>query len=81
MKLKVQVSFEIEIEVDETFGDPPDGWGREDYIRWRIEDNGCPGTGPVGAAILKHIEESEEKSVCWACNLKGTNKIISGFNI
>ena len=49
----------------------------EDYnASYDIEENHCPGTGIVGAAIQKMIDECEEKSTCWACSLNGTNEII-----
>ena len=43
---------------------------------FQIEDNGCPGTREVGAAIIAAIEHGDENNVCWACNLQGENKII-----
>ncbi len=46
-----------------------------DHIQFQIEENSCPGTGRVGAALSKQMEEDEKESVCWACNLQGENKI------
>lgn len=41
-----------------------------------IEENHCPGTGNVGAALDRCMEEHEEASTCWACALNGSNKIL-----
>lgn len=67
MRVKVRCVLEVEIEVNEEACDT---------TVFRIEENGCPGTGPVGAAIMQEIERSEGASVCWACNMGGTNKVI-----
>jgi hypothetical protein len=45
-------------------------------MQFQIEENGCPGTGVVGAAFDSIYEECKEASVCWACNLRGQNKIL-----
>jgi len=51
----------------------------EDHIdaEFMIEENSCPGTGIVGNAVADAIEYGDEHGVCWACNLRGENKIIS----
>jgi len=67
MKLKVKCTLEVEIEL-------PDDTG--DHMFFMIEENSCPGTGVVGAAIDLAIEHAESNGVCWACNLRGKNKII-----
>lgn len=41
-----------------------------------IEENHCPGTGIVGAALTAHIKDYDKKGYCWACALKGKNEII-----
>lgn len=41
-----------------------------------IEDNHCPGTGLVGAALENLIEESNKNSTCWACP-HGKNEIVN----
>ena len=66
MKVRVLCSFEIEVELDDDCWDP-------EFV---IEENCCPGTGPVGAALYRAMDRDDEKGVCWACNLKGSNKII-----
>lgn len=67
VKINVKVTLIVPIEI-------PD---YADYdASFDIEENHCPGTGIVGAAIDKVIEEAEQKSVCWACNLQGKNKIL-----
>jgi len=43
-----------------------------------IEENSCPGTGAVGAALRKAMDEADEGSHCWACNLRGKNEIVEG---
>lgn len=67
-KVKVQCALTVEIEV-------PSGWTDED-IRFSVEENSCPGTQIVGAAIEAAIRRGKENGVCWACSLQGTNKII-----
>ncbi len=75
MKVTVQCTLEVEIEWPD--GPVPDGFDSlEDWLKFRIEENGCPGTGEVGSAIEDSIEYGES-GVCWACNLKGSNKILS----
>jgi hypothetical protein len=67
MKRKVKCSFVIEVDVPD---DP-------DYdVYFDIEDNHCPGTGLVGAALRKHIEEHDLIRNCWACALGGTNEVV-----
>jgi len=53
-----------------------------DYnLHFDIEDNHCPGTGFVGAAIEKMMDKCREKSVCWACNFQGKNEIVNGLDL
>lgn len=66
MKVKVQVTLFVDVEI------PDDA-----NARFQIEENSCPGTNVVGAAILAAIEQGDETSTCWACTLGGENKIIS----
>lgn len=63
----VQCVFTIPVEV-------PDDPNYD--AKFDIEENHCPGTGRVGAALDHHIQTCDEKSVCWACNLGAVNKII-----
>lgn len=67
MKLKVKCEFVIEVEVPD---DP------EFDATFYIEDNNCPGTGIVGAALDAHIAACDSKGTCWACALDGTCKIL-----
>jgi hypothetical protein len=43
-------------------------------IRSRIETC-CPGTGIVGEALESRMRR--DSGVCWACALKGENRIVS----
>ncbi len=68
MIVKVRCSFEIDVEFNES---------DRDRIGFIVEENGCPGTGKVGAAIEKRIESQEKQNYCWACGLNSENKILS----
>jgi hypothetical protein len=68
MKIKVRCTFEIEVEI-------PEGETAES-MKFRIEENGCPGTGIVGAAFDQVYADADEGSHCWACNLQGKNEIV-----
>ena len=45
-------------------------------IYFDIEDNHCPGTGYVGAALEANIEKYDKVGSCWACALGGKNEIV-----
>jgi len=68
MEILVEVKLFVPIEIPD---DP------EYDMHFDIEENHCPGTGIVGVAIIKMIEECKRKNVCWACNFRGENKIIT----
>lgn len=72
MKILVKATLFVPIEVPD---DP------EYSVHFDIEENHCPGTGIVGAAIDRMMEKCNEKSVCWACNFQGTNEIVKSFDI
>ncbi len=75
---KVLVRCTLDVEIDWPDEPTPEGFeSREDWIKFRIEENGCPGTGEVGRIIDLAIEDAEDRGVCWGCNLGGTNKVIS----
>ncbi|HOA00874.1 MAG TPA: hypothetical protein PKI27_01050 [Dermatophilaceae bacterium] len=68
MKVKVRCSYTIEVEVPDDV----------DYdVQFDIEENHCPGTGVVGAALDAHREACDAKHVCWACMLGGKNEVVS----
>jgi len=67
--VKVRCTFVIEVEVPD---DP------EFPVQFYIEENSCPGTGAVWAALRQHMEKHEEAGTCWACALGGENKIVEG---
>jgi hypothetical protein len=66
-KLRVQCTVFVDIEIEDPEAD----------LFFLIEDNGCPGTGSVGAAIYDALEKGDEAGTCWACGLQGENKIIA----
>ena len=67
MKINVKCTLTVPVEV-------PDN---PDYsVNFDIEENHCPGTGLVGAAIDKIIKEMNEKGFCWACALGGKCEIV-----
>lgn len=69
MKVKVKCTLIVTVEMPDYFS--------EQQARFDIEDNSCPGTHAVGAAIENTIAEHEETSTCWACALKGKNEVIA----
>jgi len=72
MKLRVRCTFEIDVDV-------PDD---EDYDAiFDIEDNHCPGTGIVGAALERVMADHEETRTCWACALGGKCQIVDGGGV
>lgn len=67
MKILVECKLLVEVEI-------PDDPNYD--MHFDIEENHCPGTGIVGAAISEMMRKCEENSVCWACNFQGENKIV-----
>lgn len=65
--VKVRCSFELTVEI-------PDDANAE----FMIEENGCPATGVVGAALRLLISKHEAAGTCWACAANGKNEIICG---
>ncbi len=66
-KILVKCTLYVPIEVPED----------KDYNEnFDIEENHCPGTGIVGAAIDELITWGEENGFCWACKVKGKCEII-----
>lgn len=45
--------------------------------KFDIEENHCPGTGRVGAALDAIRDDFDKNSVCWACALGGENEILA----
>lgn len=68
MKRKVRVTFDLEVNQHDDMD--------EDTFRFMIEENGCPGSGIVGAAIDRLIREADSKGVCWGCNVNGSVKVL-----
>lgn len=66
-KIKVKCTFYVEVDVP----DAPDYNASFD-----IEENHCPGTGVVGAAVDKAIVAAKADGTCWACGLGGTCEIV-----
>ena len=73
-RLLVKAAVFVEVEVPD---DAPDGYD----AHFDIVENHCPCTGVVGAAIEKEIERATTAGVCWACNLRGTNEIVSSLPV
>lgn len=64
--IKVRASFDVEIEV-------PAEWD-DDMVRFYVEENGCPGTGAVGSAVVAAVEgRALDGGECWACARNGEN--------
>ncbi len=70
MKLVVRCTFEVEVDVLDSYRDDLD------LLQFMIHDNSCPGTGSVGRAIEEAIELGHETGKCWACPT-GQNTIVS----
>ena len=68
-KLKVMCSFIVEVEVPD---DEEDGYSAS----FDIEENHCPGTGIVGAAVDALMKRAKEQGTCWACTSEGQNEIL-----
>lgn len=66
--ITVEATVTVSVEV-------PEDWTKSE-IQFDIENNHCPGTGSVGAVIDHFYAEGEAASVCWACDLKGKNKVV-----
>lgn len=67
-EIKVKVTFIIPVQVPED----------EDYDEvFDIEENHCPATGIVGAALNALIEKHDAQSTCWGCSVGGKNEIVS----
>ena len=67
--IRVRCTFVLDVEV-------PD---HPDYdAQFDIEENHCPGTGSVGAALEAAIAFGREHGICWACPSGGKNEIVNG---
>lgn len=65
--IMVRCTFTIPVEVPD---DP-------DYdAGFDIDENHCPGTGRVGAALDAVMAKHAAASTCWACTLNGVCKIV-----
>lgn len=56
--------------------DTPEDWP-DDHIRFRIEENSCPGTGSVGSVLDDLMEVAQKNRICWACSVGGENKLLA----
>ena len=65
--IQVRCTYVLPVEV-------PDASDYDAYFD--IEENHCPGTGLVGAALEEHMKSHEKRSTCWACALGGTCEIV-----
>ncbi len=65
-RVTVRCSFTVVVEL------------RDDYDEhFVVEENSCPGTGLVGAALTELMAAHEAASTCWACAAQGENEILS----
>jgi hypothetical protein len=67
VKVVVRCEFEVTVEVDES--------QTLDEVTFMIEENSCPGTGIVGAAVDAAMKAAQESGTCWACGLRAKNTI------
>lgn len=68
--IHVRCTFVLPVEV-------PAEWVDDGHVYFAIEENSCPGTGLVGAALDRIMDEHEAAHTCWACACGGENKIVS----
>lgn len=69
-EIKVKCTFTIPIQV------PDDYYNDEFTPEFDLEDNHCPGTGLVGAAIDNLIKKHDTQNTCWACSVGGKCEIV-----
>lgn len=67
-KVLVRCSFEVEVEFDASMTDHD--------IEFAIEENSCPGTGSVGAAVSTLFYKNEASGCCEFCAAQGENKLV-----
>lgn len=70
IRIRVRCSYVLDLAL------PDDYAADDDMLRFRIEENGCPGTGEPGAALERIMSEAGARSICWACGQNGENKIL-----
>jgi hypothetical protein len=68
MIVYVKCTFTIPVELPDNYSD--------EEVHFLIEEDCCPGTGPVWSALRDLIEKSEEEHFCWACINEGENKVV-----
>lgn len=72
-KAKVRVTLIVEVEVDAAM---------DDYdLEYLLEEHDCPGTGSVGRMIEAAMRHGEETSTCWACALRGENRVMEIMSV
>lgn len=70
------VEVEIKARVKVEF---PDDYTPEEIL-FTIEENGCPGTGRVGTALERAIEDSWTTMTCWACAGRNCSNTVISIN-
>lgn len=68
MKAIVEVRFMLEVDMPDDMDD--------EQVRFRIEDDSDPATGPVGTVIRAAIEKHDNDGICWACAINAHNKLV-----
>ncbi len=66
--VRVKCTFFVDVEV-------PSDWDDE-VVEFVIEENNCPNTGPIGAAVDAVQRAHKAAGTCWACACGGANEIV-----
>lgn len=67
---RVRITMDVPVEITDYPGHDP---------VFRIEENGCPGTGSVGLAIEQIQEYFDSQQTCGACAMRGRNEILAVY--
>lgn len=68
LKRRVRVTFEIDVNLPSIMS--------EEQLKFMVEENSCPGTGFVGAALDKWMDDHSARGVCWGCSANGKNELL-----
>ncbi len=73
-RILVRCTFLVPVEIE--YQEENAEWFNDGGLEFMVEENGCPGTGAVGAALEHAIEFGTAHGICWACDLHGENEIM-----